>query len=196
MNESADNPHVESAEEVLRQRDAMRQVLLTTITKCDDERCTRWAVWASEYHGDRRCTDHKSKHSTTPFTGEDQVEQMARHVLDGDECLHDFNEVDNCTLCLKHKLYTLEPTPRIVPVDNGEGDIEVWNDGHAHAYSPTSTLRMRESTIARMRTALGMIGEWDMLNPPNPSQLADAVWLRGVVDAGLGLPGPAPEEIR
>jgi len=41
---------------------------------------------------------------------------------------------------------------RIVPLSNG--DIEVWSDGHAHTYSPTSRLVAAEDDVARLRTAL------------------------------------------
>lgn len=44
--------------------------------------------------------------------------------------------------------------------------------------------RLRDENV-RMHAALKMIDQWDMLNPPSP-HLADAGWLRRVVDDGLG----------
>ena len=37
-----------------------------------------------------------------------------------------------------------EDLPRIVPTDTVKGEIEVWSDGHAHAFAPTSTARKLE----------------------------------------------------
>jgi hypothetical protein len=38
----------------------------------------------------------------------------------------------------------------------------------------------------RMRSALKVLDQWDVLNPPNRAAVADAEWCRKVVDDGLG----------
>jgi hypothetical protein len=38
----------------------------------------------------------------------------------------------------------------------------------------------------RMRKALEVISQWDVLNPPQTMLLSDLKWLRGIVDNALG----------
>ena len=40
--------------------------------------------------------------------------------------------------------------------------------------------------VERLRKALARIQQWDMLNPPQTQQIADAQWLRNLVDKALG----------
>jgi hypothetical protein len=53
-----------------------------------------------------------------------------------------------------------------------------------HAHAMASSIRA-EADRDRYRAALESIAAWDMLNPPDPSKLADATWLRTLVDGAL-----------
>jgi DNA repair exonuclease SbcCD ATPase subunit len=49
---------------------------------------------------------------------------------------------------------------RVVPLEGG--DIQLWSDGHAHAFSPTSSLDAAKDDIARLQTDLAKLqSDWD-----------------------------------
>jgi hypothetical protein len=63
-----------------------------------------------------------------------------------------------------------------------------WQQMLERAYRAEDERNELRAEVERLRSALRQISRWDMINPPYPGLLADAVWLRKLVDDALASP--------
>lgn len=55
----------------------------------------------------------------------------------------------------------VERTNKVVSTNPAKCEIEVWSDGHAHAYSPTSSVRRLEDRVTELEELVGAATELD-----------------------------------